>query len=292
MEGENTTTTTNNESDEINYPFENVREKVFNGSIPIKFVVSEEDKSKIPNSIDYELAFYYNIPRCSYFPIHKTEIEEYFISRNVVENGDNIWYSYKDIPLKWHYPVGLLYDIYVNSDDLLPWEITVHFSNYPNNKLINIKDLDTLKDSYLTTLKESDYMRYGNANRVMCLSLDDQSTLWNSLCNLNFKNFWNINSKLLIDTPWSNISARLYINDNVIQERFANISEENTTLKDLIVSWCQEVFTEEEINNNIDNYKFILHGINISIDTPLLWLGQYLSYPDNWLHIIIKQKSS
>ena len=25
-------------------------------------------------------------------------------------------------------------------------------------------------------------MRYGNANKVMCLSLDDQSMLWDSLC--------------------------------------------------------------------------------------------------------------
>jgi len=53
-----------------------------------------------------------------------------------------------------------------------------------------------------------------------------------------------------------------------------------------VLSWCPDVFNE---NSNFDNYQFLLHGINISLDTPLLWLGQYLSYPDNWLHIVIKQ---
>lgn len=65
--------------------------------------------------------------------------------------------------LKRHYAVGLLYDIYVCSKEkhsqiseksILPWEINIHFSDFPKNKLIKIKDLNTLKDTYFTTLKE------------------------------------------------------------------------------------------------------------------------------------------
>lgn len=284
-----------NESEEINYPFEGIREKIFNGVLPIKFVIAEEDKSKIPEIVNYEPSYYINIPRCSYLPIYTSEIAKYFIDRKIIENEDNIWYSYNNIPLKLHYAVGLLYDIYVCSKEkhsqiseksILPWEINIHFSDFPKNKLIKIKDLNTLKDTYFTTLKESDYMRYGNANKVMCLSLDDQSTLWNSLCNSKFKEFWNINCKLLNSLPWSNISARIYINDTVIQERFTNINEENITLKDLINAWCPEIFSKNEENIN---YQYIIHGLNISLDTPLLWLGQYFSYPDNWLHIVLRQ---
>jgi len=290
----------NNETEEISYPFENVRERVFKGSVPIKFILSEDEKSKIPETIDYELAYFTNIPRCSYLPIYTYEIANYFIQRNIVDNSDNIWYSCNDVPLKWHYAVGLLYDIFNNSNSnqskdsenpensFLPWEVTVHFSDFPKNKLLKFKSIDTLKDTYFTTLKESDYMRYGNANKVMCLSLDDQSLLWDSLCNLSFKDFWSINSKLLVNTPWSNISARIYFNNTVIQERFAEVNEENITLKDLITSWCPEVLND---NNNNEDYSIILHGLNIPLDTPLLWLGQYLSYPDNWLHIVIKQKN-
>ncbi|KAG4099524.1 APG5-domain-containing protein [Neocallimastix lanati (nom. inval.)] len=292
MESENTT-----ESEENIYPFENVREKVFNGILPVKFVIAENDKSKIPESINYEPVYYANIPRCSYFPIYFKQIAKYFIDRHIIENEEDIWFSYNDIPLKFHYPVGLLYDIYdntninqsQNSDKLgLPWEITIHFSNFPKEKLIKIKDLDTIKDTYFTTLKESDYMRYGNANKVMCLSLDDQKILWDSLCQSKFKDFWNINIKLLNIMPWSNISARLYINDTVIQEKYANISDENVTLRDLINDWCKEIFSDKNLEDI--NYQYILHGINVSLDTPLLWLGQYLSYPDNWLHIVLKQK--
>jgi len=53
MESENTT-----ESEENIYPFENVREKVFNGILPVKFVIAENDKSKIPESINYEPVYY------------------------------------------------------------------------------------------------------------------------------------------------------------------------------------------------------------------------------------------
>jgi len=51
----------NNETEEINYPFEQVRKKVFNGNIPLKIVMAEEDKSNMPSLIDYEPAYYVKI---------------------------------------------------------------------------------------------------------------------------------------------------------------------------------------------------------------------------------------
>ncbi|ORX55518.1 hypothetical protein BCR36DRAFT_187958 [Piromyces finnis] len=93
----------NNVTEEINYPFEKIREKVFNGNIPIKIVIAKEDKLKIPNTIDYEPIYYINIPRCSYLPIYTTEIANYFIKRKIIENENDIWFSYNDIPLKWYY---------------------------------------------------------------------------------------------------------------------------------------------------------------------------------------------
>ncbi len=34
-----------------------------------------------------------------------------------------------------HYPIGLLYDLFVTNSEL-PWQITVHFDKYPDNKLL------------------------------------------------------------------------------------------------------------------------------------------------------------
>lgn len=39
-------------------------------------------------------------------------------------------------------------------------------------------------------------------------------------------------------------------------------------------------------------YRFLAHGIEIPFDTPLQWLSEHLSYPDNFLHICAVAKDS
>lgn len=45
-----------------------------------------------------------------------------------------MWFSFNEIPLKWHYPIGLLFDILAN-DGVLPWTVTVHFKKFPEEIL-------------------------------------------------------------------------------------------------------------------------------------------------------------
>lgn len=35
----------------------------------------------------------------------------------------------------------------------------------------------------------------------------------------------------------------------------------------------------------------LIHGIDTPMDTPLQWLSEHLSYPDNFLHIVVNVKS-
>ena len=62
----------------------------------------------------------------TYFPIITEKIERHFVKDVEKELIDEIWLEYEGQPLKWHYPVGLLYDLYAQ-DSQLPWNITVHF---------------------------------------------------------------------------------------------------------------------------------------------------------------------
>jgi hypothetical protein len=39
---------------------------------------------------------------------------------------EETWYSYQGIALHWNYPLGVLYEIFVQ-DGELPWKIQVHF---------------------------------------------------------------------------------------------------------------------------------------------------------------------
>ena len=72
----------------------------------------------------------------SYFPLVTEQVqknfEPYLRSAGEEEGGESseheqMWLEYEGMPLKWHIPVGVLYDLYRGADDALPWQITVHF---------------------------------------------------------------------------------------------------------------------------------------------------------------------
>ncbi len=72
------------------------------------------------------------ISRQTYFPLVMDKVQRHFsefVSTSIKNN--EIWLDYNGTPLKWHYPVGLLFDLYANeggeSSANLPWNINVHF---------------------------------------------------------------------------------------------------------------------------------------------------------------------
>jgi autophagy-related protein 5 len=72
------------------------------------------------------------VPRHSYLPVVVDKIQRHFGDFVLTANKSNeIWFDYNGTPLKWHYPVGLLYDLYANEgyESLanIPWSINVHF---------------------------------------------------------------------------------------------------------------------------------------------------------------------
>lgn len=55
---------------------------------------------------------------------------------------------------------------------------------------------------------------------------------------------------------------------------------------------CDESNQSDLIDVKLFKYRFLSHGIEIPFDTPLQWLSEHLSYPDNFLHICAVSKSS
>lgn len=78
------------------------------------------------------------------------------------------------MPLRWHHPLGLLFDLYSGSkealisgendngntqatrtNDLLPWRLTLHYSAWPADLLVRMDtEYLALKDAFMNSVKE------------------------------------------------------------------------------------------------------------------------------------------
>jgi autophagy-related protein 5 len=116
----------------------------------------------------------------AYLPFILPRLHSFFSTALINEDAlfSDAWFSYEGVPLKWHYPVGLLYDLYAGNDPhgspvisdeddpledinssikvpLKPWKLTVHFSAWPEEHLVKLDaDGKYLHDAFFNTVKE------------------------------------------------------------------------------------------------------------------------------------------
>ena len=178
---------------------------IWNGSIPLEIRLAASDCRTYNDSEPYLV----QPPRLSYtaflLPRLCAFFRESLIDPDVAAH--EAWLSFQDVPLKWHYPLGLLYDLFssaepisidkygkdslaasqiaaetTSADQPLPWRLVVHFTDYPGDQLIQLDpEGRALLDSYINAVKEADFIRNGTARTVMSLSKDDSDNLWRAV---------------------------------------------------------------------------------------------------------------
>ena len=139
-------------------------------------------------------------PRLAYLPFLLPILHVFFASFLITPeiNSHNGWFSFEGVPLKWHYPLGLLYDLFSGASPLqaqaeeaqnsLPWRLTLHFSGWPAEQLVPLDaEGKVLHDAFINSVKEADFLRNGSAKEIMTLSKNESTQLWKSVvaCNLD-----------------------------------------------------------------------------------------------------------
>lgn len=104
------------------------------------------------------------VSRQTYFPLVIDKVHRHFqdfVSTSLKAN--EVWLDYNGTALKWHYPVGLLFDLYANegigSSANIPWILNIHFDNYPSN-LLHSTNKDMIEAYFMSTLKEADAIKH------------------------------------------------------------------------------------------------------------------------------------
>jgi len=261
-----------------------VLREVWDGRIPAVFTLSSSEVETLTAPEPYFLL----LPRHSYLPLVTDKVKKHLAKHVSAELTDSpVWFEHAGAALRWHLPIGVLYDqaVVANPEVRPPWAITIHFDKYPKDEILFCQSRETVETHFMSCVKEADQVKHGG--KVMsAMQKRDHNQLWQGLQNDKFDQFWSINRRLMELLPgeksYRHIPLRIYEGDAPVQRGLVRALEEERlrTLGDLLL----ELFPERDL----DKVSTLIQGIEPPRDTPLQWLSEHLSYPDNYLHVCVK----
>jgi len=262
---------------------EEIRREVWKGLIPVVFTLTSNEITTLEPPEPY----YILAPRMSYLPSVTSSVQNHFLLASPPIKNE-IWFEYKGKPLKWQYPIGVLFDLLSNEGEL-PWSLSVHFQGFPVETILRCPNQETVKGLFVNVLKEANFIRYGDAAKVNSLSVSDSSSIWEGIVHHDFLKFWQANTKLLPSELSSikHVPIRLFQHGSFasIQDLIQPADEQGIprTLGSVLTQLLPSLFpTTEPSTTNV-----IIQGISPSLDTPITWLSENCSHPDNFLYIIV-----
>lgn len=245
------------------------RKLTWDATIPIAVTVEASDLVKLGGNANRSVeTFYLRAPRVSYLPLILQEVRQGLLTlmldfsdlESVKE--EDIWFTYEGVPLRWHWPIGLLYDYHTantapsahersvastsqssvpggvqtltsslrklstapSSNDghaaqykstaaPVPWCITLRFGEMPAEKLHSVAGVSNCRSSFMSMVKEADFVRYGSTKRVTNLRRTEQDALWDGVLQHDFDAYWSVAEKLIplaptsLDDPSANVRS-------------------------------------------------------------------------------------
>ncbi|EEQ34157.1 autophagy protein 5 [Microsporum canis] len=304
-----------------------IRQQIWEGRLPLQINLSRAECRVFDKAEPYIISF----PRLSYLPFLLPRLLDFFKSY-LIESEPVYpyqgWFSFEGVPLKWHYPVGLLYDLYTGagpsasiysakgqdddrdlnhlSQGILPWKLTLHFQNWPDQELVSLDAEErVMHDFFMNSVKEADFVRNGTGKSIMALSREDSRKLWASIQEHSFQTFHRVNSTLLpnLSTPFRNVPLRVYLptasglekpSIKVVQSQFppkipASVSggagQQVQTIGTALNSLIPSLFPDAKATSIATP---ILHGAEVPMNAPVEEVGRCAAYADGWLNVVIR----
>ncbi|POW19518.1 hypothetical protein PSHT_04561 [Puccinia striiformis] len=291
-----------------------LRSLIWEGSIPISFVL---EPSELPSGSDRGVeAFYTSAPRMSYLsllvPIVKTNLIGLCLDDNSLSTmkEENVWFEHapSKVALKWHWPIGLIYDTLLaslpSSSLGLPLQVTVHLNPVPADKGLLPNSIPVCREAFMSQIKEADFVRWGSTRRVTNLRQREAESLWEGLVEHDFDKFWLVASKLvpIPPSPSSAHSApmphtqppnssidRMPDGNGVrnVPLRWTRPARRRVTLGAALVDLAPSLFPEPTSTSKRRLARAFIHGVQVPLETELGWLGAVMCCADGWVAVVI-----
>ncbi|KAJ7712780.1 autophagy protein Apg5-domain-containing protein [Mycena maculata] len=182
------------------------------GTVPLEIRV---DPQELPANSDRGLECYFmQAPRVSYLPLIMPEIRRFLMDVVFDEAAakglkeEDWWFECDDgTLLKWHWPIGLIYDNHtvlatvrpgssLSATMATPLRLILHLASPPTDKLLLSPSAESCKQAFMGQLKEADFIRWGNTKRITGLRKVDQDGLWEGIKEHNFDDYWRVAAKV------------------------------------------------------------------------------------------------
>lgn len=285
---------------------ETIRRNVWEAKVPIAIRVNEaelrhfgkpQQQPALSNSGHRARPFFTLALRTSYLPLLLPQLRRHFdevftVAASLTDGPLQCWLEWQGRPLAWHYPIGHLFDECRHwYGSALPWNLTLHFSDYPAELLPFHCDEHVEEGGgligmhFYAMLKQADYIRQGTGSKgVMALSRLEQAQLWDGLWIHAFDKFWPIYGAKVLGSEesvinWKAIPMRWYLQDHAIARRMIQVPAS--------LQQCPTVGDCLGMLSLGHQHKVVSHGIIVPSEAPLSWLAQNLIYPDGFLHLLI-----
>ncbi|KAH9040835.1 autophagy protein Apg5-domain-containing protein [Lactarius hengduanensis] len=189
------------------------RRLVWEGTVPLEIRV---DSKELPANSNRGLECYFlQAPRVSYLPLLIPEIKRFLqdvvfddeAARTMKE--EDWWFeSEEGHLLKWHWPIGLIYDNHTtlatsrpgasasSRPQAVPLRLTLHLASPPTDRLLLAPSAEACKQAFMGQLKEADFLRWGNTKRMTGLRKAEQDGMWEGIKEHNFDDYWRVASKV------------------------------------------------------------------------------------------------
>ncbi|KAI1722842.1 autophagy protein apg5 domain-containing protein [Ditylenchus destructor] len=276
-----------------------IKRTTWESRIPVEFIL-EESNALMLRKRDH--SSFVMLPRISYFSLHLTKVLSRILSSahaNIDDIGgegnmfDDVWLQSSGEALKWHYPIGVLYDTFANLSDhtSLPWQVTIRLKNFPN-ELIRCRSKEIMRNCFMQSVKEADQLKH-KGNIIQSMTAEEHLTLFDAVANERFDDFWAINKKLMGNGQQNLLHIPIRFYESPFPFRQALVTpldeEEDTLLKDALIKALYTT-TDDPAEHLCNEYTAISHGIVLPLDTPVLWMAKNLAYPDNFVHVVLKRR--